>query len=128
MAGFAQLGVGGGVLHGVTGASRALLGMTRAPVRCWIGVAVLVFLQADALEANQVFILSSHSKYKRLLSPGKADKGEDSPAGSGGGGEQKSPGEKAFFTVDCVLHLIRRESFDNFFRQTLIGIKGRDGG
>ena len=105
MAGFAQLGVGGGVLHGLAGASRALLGMTGAPVRCWIGVAVLVFLQADALEANQVFILISHSKYKRLLSPGKADKGEDSPAGSGGGGEQKSPGEKAFFPVGHVLHL-----------------------
>ena len=101
MAGFAQLGVGGGVLHGVTGASRALLGMSG--VRCWIGVAVLVFLQADALEANQVFILISHSKYKRSLSPGKADKGEDSPAGSGGGGEQKSPGEKAFFTIGRVL-------------------------
>ena len=120
MAGFAQLGVGGGVLHGVTGASRALLGMTGAPVRCWIGVAVLVFLQADALEANQVFILISHSKYKRLLSPGKADQGEDNPVGSRGRRKQKSAGESFF------LSSVRK--LEQCFCRTVSGIRGPDGG
>ena len=56
--GLAGLGFLGGAGGGGGGAVRGLLAMSRGlpggAVRCWLGVAILIFMQVDALEANQV--------------------------------------------------------------------------
>ena len=56
--GLAGLGFLGGAAGGGGGAVRGLLAMSRGlpggAVRCWLGVAILIFIQVDALEANQV--------------------------------------------------------------------------
>lgn len=44
-------GGGGGAVSGLLAMSRGLPG---GAVRCWLGVAILIFIQVDALEANQV--------------------------------------------------------------------------
>ena len=73
MAGWGQLGVGGDALGflGAGGAGKGLLGMSRGltggAVRCWVGVAVLIFLQVDALEANQVLYISYHKQHFHSL-------------------------------------------------------------
>ena len=52
------LGFLGGAAGGGGGAVRGLLAMSRGlpggAVTCWLGVAILIFIQVDALEANQV--------------------------------------------------------------------------
>ena len=56
--GLAGLGFLGGAAGGGGGVVRGLLAMSRGlpggAVRCWLGVAILIFMQVDALEANQV--------------------------------------------------------------------------
>ena len=51
-------GLGQRFLESGGGLTRRLLAMSRrlpgGAVRCWLGVALLIFIQVDALEANQV--------------------------------------------------------------------------
>ena len=69
MAGWGQLGVGGGAI-GYLGAGRGLLGMSKGlttggAVRCWLGVAIFIFLRVDALEANQVLNISYYKQHSQ---------------------------------------------------------------
>ena len=63
MAGWGQLGVASlGFLGAGRGAARGLLGMSKGltggAFRCLLGVAILVFLQVEASDANQVLCVN----------------------------------------------------------------------
>ena len=88
MAGWDQLGLAGGTLLG----SRHRL--QRAST-CWFSFAIIMFLQANALEANQVLriFLSSLKLWLHYHDSGETDQRKNSPTGSRGWGKQKSSGE-----------------------------------
>ena len=88
MAGWGQLGLAGWTLLG----SRHRL--QRAST-CWFSFAIIMFLQANALEANQVLriFLSSLKLWLHYHDSGETDQRKNSPTGSRGWGKQKSSGE-----------------------------------